>query len=211
MTYQLTPRTLQQGIQELVIRDCSFAKIIDRYGTPPFWQREQGFPTLIHIMLEQQVSLASAHAAYKRLQAKCNPLTPQGFLTLSDTELKQIGFSRQKTSYGRALATAILNKTLNLRALEPLCDRDIREQLMRIKGIGAWTTDIYLLMALRKPDIWPKGDLALQAALQQLRGLGKRPTSDEIQIMSEAWRPWRAVAARLLWHFYLSERQQSYL
>ena len=210
MTYQLTHQTLKQGIQALITRDRSFAKIIDCYDLPPFWQREQGFPTLVHIILEQQVSLASAHAAYKRLQARCSPLTPQSFLDLTDAELKQIGFSRQKTSYGRALATAILNKTLDLRALETLGDQDVRNQLMIIKGIGIWTANIYLMMALKRIDVWPKGDLALQTAIQQLKGLTKRPTSDEAQIMSEAWQPWRAIAARLLWHFYLSERRQTY-
>ncbi len=207
----LTPHTLQQAVQELITQEPSFAKIIDCYDLPPFWQREPGFSTLIHIILEQQVSLASAHAAYKRLQARCIPLMPEGFLELTDLELKQIGFSRQKTSYGRALAHAILAETLDLNGLETLSDQDVREQLMSIKGIGVWTANIYLLMALKRPDIWPQGDLALQTAIQQLKGFTQRPTSAEAQAMSEMWRPWRAVAARLLWHFYLSRRQQVYL
>ncbi|MGD1951621.1 MAG: DNA-3-methyladenine glycosylase family protein [Leptolyngbyaceae cyanobacterium] len=210
MTHQLTPQTLQQGVQALVKRDPTFANVVDSYDLPPFWQRDEGFPTLIHIILEQQVSLASAHAAFKRLKTRCCPLTPKSFLTLSDVELKQIGFSRQKTSYGRGLANAVLDQTLELDTLATLSDQDVREQLTRIKGIGVWTANIYLLMALKRPDIWPKGDLALQSAIQQLRGYAQRPTSDEAQVISEAWRPWRAVAARLLWHFYLSERRQSY-
>ena len=211
MTHQLTPQTLQQGVQELAKRDSAFEDIVDSYNLPPFWQRDEGFPTLIHIILEQQVSLASAYAAFERLKVRCGPLTPQCFLTLNDVELKQIGFSRQKTSYGRGLAQAILDKTLELDTLATMSDQDVRDRLMQIKGIGVWTANIYLLMALKRPDIWPKGDLALQTAIQQLKGYTKRPTSDEAQIMSEAWRPWRAVAARLLWHFYLSKRQQSYL
>ena len=207
---QLTPHTLQQGVQELIQLDPSFAEVIACYDLPPFWHREPGFPTLIHIILEQQVSLASAYAAYKRLQAKCNPLTPTGFLELTDVELKQVGFSRQKTRYGRTLANAILENTLDLSALATLSDQDVRAQLMQVKGVGLWTANIYLLMALRRLDIWPRGDLALQAAIQELKGLTKRPTADEAQMISEAWRPWRAVAARLLWHFYLSERKQSY-
>ena len=210
MKHQLTPQMLQQGVQELVKREPAFAKVIASYDLPPFWQREQGFSTLIHIILEQQVSLASAHAAFQRLQTRCRPLTPKRFLTLSDVELKQIGFSRQKTRYGRGLATAVLEKTLDLETLATLSDQDVRERLMRIKGIGVWTANIYLLMALKRPDIWPKGDLALQTAIQQLKGYAKRPSSDEAQVISESWRPWRAVAARLLWHFYLSERRQSY-
>ena len=154
---------------------------------------------------------ASAKAAYTRLQANCNPLTPETFLQLSDIELKQIGFSRQKTNYGRALANALLDNVLDLNRLEFLSDDNVREQLMYVKGIGVWTANVYLLMVLGRPDIWPKGDIALQTAIQDIKGLSKRPTSDEAQAMSEAWRPWRAVAARLLWHFYLSQRQQSYL
>ncbi|MEM7065485.1 MAG: DNA-3-methyladenine glycosylase 2 family protein [Cyanobacteria bacterium P01_B01_bin.77] len=211
MPEQLTPQTLQAGVQALIQRDQSFAKIVACYDLPPFWQREPGFTTLIHIILEQQVSLASAKAAYERLLASCAPLTPKGFLLLTDIELKQVGFSRQKTSYGRALAHAILDGRLNLNTLDTLSDQAVREQLMSIKGIGIWTANIYLLMALKRPDIWPKGDLALQVALQQLKTLPKRPTSDEAQTMSLAWRPWRAVAARLLWHFYLSKRQQTYV
>lgn len=206
----LTPDTLQAGVQALIKRDPSFEKIIHDYDFPPFWQREPGFATLIHIILEQQVSLASAHAAYKRLLAICTPLTPEGFLTLDDVTLKQVGFSRQKISYGRALADAVLTKRLNLQTLATLSDQAVCEQLMGIKGIGIWTANIYLLMALGRPDSWPKGDLALQVAIQQLKQLPHRPTSDEAQIISQDWRPWRAVAARLLWHLYLSERHQVY-
>lgn len=210
MKDSLTPHMVQQAAQELIKRDPSFAQIIDCYDLPPFWQRQPGFSTLVHIILEQQVSLASAQAAYNRLQTRCSPLIPEQFLKLTDVELKQIGFSRQKTRYGRALASAILDKTLDLNSLSTLNDQAVREQLMQVKGIGVWTANIYLLMALKRPDIWPKGDLALQTAIQQLKGLTQRPNSDEAQIMSEVWRPWRAVAARLLWHFYLSKRQQVY-
>ena len=211
MKPQLTPDIFEDAVQELIQREQFFEKIVTSCNLPPFWQREPGFATLIHIILEQQVSLASAKAAYTRLQATCNPLTPETFLQLSDIELKQIGFSRQKTNYGRALANALLENVLDLNRLEFLSDDNVREQLMYVKGIGVWTANVYLLMVLGRPDIWPKGDIALQTAIQDIKGLSKRPTSDEAQAMSEAWRPWRAVAARLLWHFYLSQRQQSYL
>ncbi|NEP61564.1 MAG: DNA-3-methyladenine glycosylase 2 family protein [Symploca sp. SIO2G7] len=210
MQEPLTPHTLQQGVQELIKRDRSFATIVDRYDLPPFWQRDPGFSTLIHIILEQQVSLASAQATYTRLLASCDPLTPDSFLDLSDVELRQVGFSRQKTNYGRALAQAIQHRRLDLPSLGTLSDQAAQTQLITIKGIGLWTANIYLLMALRRPDIWPKGDLALQIAIQQLKQLPQRPTSDQAQTMSLAWKPWRAVAARLLWHFYLSERRQAY-
>ncbi len=160
---------------------------------------------MIHIILGQQVSLASAKAAYNRLEEAVNPLTPKNFLGLTDKELKQIGFSRQKTKYGRELANALLDGSLDLSGLGKLEDQEAKEQLMKVKGIGPWTADIYLLMALGRPDIWPKGDLALEVAIQRVKGWLKRPTPEEARKMSEEWRPWRAVAARLLWHFYLSE------
>ncbi len=210
MQTQLTQHTQHIGAQELIKREPSFDQIVTRYDLPPLWQREPGFATLIHIILEQQVSLASASAAYKRLQMRCNPLIPDSFLLLNDATLKQIGFSRQKIAYGRALALAILNKTLDLESLATRSDGDAQEHLMGVKGIGVWTANIYLLMALRRADIWPRGDLALQVAIQQIQKLPQRPTAEQAQVMSEAWRPWRAVAARLLWHFYLSERQQTY-
>ncbi len=168
------------------------------------WAREPGFPTLLHIILEQQVSLASARAAFDKLSALAAPLTPERFLELDDATLKAAGFSRQKTGYGRNLAQAILVGSLDLARLAVLNDDAARAELMRIKGIGRWTADIYLLMALRRPDVWPSGDLALAVAAQRALGLPALPKSDELDAIAAAWRPWRAVAARLLWHYYLS-------
>ena len=205
MIKRLSNRALLKGVRELANRDGDLARIVSTFGPPPLWEREQGFHTLIHIILEQQVSLASAKAAYTRLQEAANPLTPKNFLRLTDEELKQLGFSRQKTSYGRELANAILNGDLYLSGLGKLDDEEAREHLMKVKGIGPWTADIYILMALGRSDIWPQGDLALKVALQRVKGWLKRPTSEEARKLSEDWRPWRAVAARLLWHFYLSE------
>ena len=163
---------------------------------------------MIHIILEQQVSLASAKAAYNRLELAVNPLTPKNFLGLTDGELKRIGFSRQKTIYGRELAKAIIDGSLDLSGLGRLEDEEATEHLMKVTGIGPWTTDIYLLMALGRPDIWPDGDLALEVAIQQIKGWPERPTSEELRVMSIKWQPWRAVADRLLWHFYLCEREK---
>jgi 3-methyladenine DNA glycosylase/8-oxoguanine DNA glycosylase len=123
-------------------------------------------------------------------------------------ELNQIGFSRQKTRYGRELANAILDGSLDLSSLGKLEDQEAKEQLMKVKGIGPWTADIYLLMALGRPDIWPRGDLALEVAIQRVKGWLRRPTPEEMRKMSDEWQPWRAVAARLLWHFYLCERKK---
>ena len=201
---RMTESILLEGVSELAQRDPDLARIVSAFGPPPLWERKPGFPTLIYIILEQQVSLASARAAYNRLVQAAQPLTPENFLRFSDEALKLIGFSRQKTRYGRELAHAVLSGSLDLSALEGMEDGEVRERLMKIKGIGVWTADIYLLMALGRPDIWPRGDLALHAALQRVKGLPKRPTSEEAQAMSAAWHPWRAAAARLLWHLYLS-------
>ena len=196
-------------MQELANRDQDLAKIVSTYGPPPLWERAQGFPTLIHIILEQQVSLASAKAAYTRLEEAIHPLTPENLLTLADDKLKQIGFSWQKTRYARELANAILNGSLDLAALAQMEDEEAKHHLMKVKGIGPWTAEIYLLMALGRPDIWPNGDLALELAIQQVKGLEKRPTRDEAKAISKVWQPWRAVAARLLWHAYLSVRNNA--
>jgi len=145
----------QSGIRELTIRDADLARVIEAYGAPPLWVREPGFPSLVYIILEQQVSLASARAAFQRLRAAASPLTPTRFLKLSDTQLKQIGFSRQKTLYTRLLAESLVKRHLDLNDLHDLSDDAARKFLIALKGIGTWTADIYLLSALRRPDIWP--------------------------------------------------------
>jgi DNA-3-methyladenine glycosylase II len=160
---------------------------------------------LVHIILEQQVSLASARAAFDRLRRAIDPLTPESFLTLTDAELLAIGFSRQKTTYCRYLATALSRGELDLRALSRNRDDGaVKQELIKLKGIGHWTADIYLLMALRRGDIWPVGDLALAVALKEIKRLEKRPGPEEMELIATPWRPFRAIAARLLWHHYLS-------
>jgi len=206
MKKRLNELTLIQGVRELAKKDVELDGIVTKYGPPPLWEKEPGFHTLIHIVLEQQVSLASAKAAYDRLEKAADPLTPKNFLGLSDEELKEIGFSRQKTRYGRELANAVVDGSLDLPGLGELEDEEAKKQLMRVKGIGPWTADVYLLMALGRPDIWPKGDLALEVAIQQVKRWTRRPSQEEAAAASNEWKPWRSVAARLLWHFYLSER-----
>ena len=177
-----------------------------RHGPPPLWDRPPGFGTLVHIILEQQVSLASARAAYDRLLAATDPLTPEAFLVLDDAELLAIGFSRQKARYGRALAAGILHGTLDLDGLWPLDDEAVQAALEAIPGIGRWTSTIYLLMVLCRPDVWPTGDIALATAVAQAKGLSARPDPATLMQIGEAWRPWRSVAARLFWHDYLARR-----
>lgn len=207
MTVRLNKKSLIKAVEYLEVRDRHLKLVVSKFGPPPLWEREEGFKTLIYIILEQQVSLASAKAAYDKLLKKIGSITSVNFLKLSDVELKLIGFSRQKTSYGRNLADAIITERLNLTELSDLDDAQAKEQLMNIKGIGPWTADIYLLMALGRPDIWPNGDIALASAVQKLRGIASRPSFEELNRMSLKWKPWRAVAARILWHYYLSERK----
>jgi DNA-3-methyladenine glycosylase II len=210
MTYiflePLTEARLLEGVAVLTAQDADLAAVVHRWGPPPLWAREPGFPTLIHIILEQQVSLASARAAFDRLLALATPLTPTRFLELDDATLRTVGFSRQKTGYSRHLAQAIVTGEFDIDGLGTLPDDAARTALVARKGIGPWTADIYLLMCLGRPDVWPVGDLALQVAMQSIKGLAQRPTVVEMEKIGEAWRPWRAVAARLLWHHYLRER-----
>ena len=209
-----TPRAIlddqffSQAVRDLCERDCDLAAIVEKFGPPPFWKREPGFPTLVYIILEQQVSLASARALYSRLQEAVRPFTPSRFLKLTEAEMRRLGFSRQKTHYTRLLADAIHRRQLKLQALHKLEDKLAHEQLTSLKGIGNWTADIYLLSALRRPDIWPIGDLALATAVQEVKRLRKRPSPERLEKMSAPWRPWRAVAARLFWHAYLCKRGQ---
>jgi DNA-3-methyladenine glycosylase II len=211
----LTPQTIlnetafAQGVQFLASQDEHLAAVVKTYGQPPLWVREPGFPTLVNIVLEQQVSLASARAAFGRLKIAANPLTPRRFLKLTDVELLRIGFSRQKTLYTRLLAESLAYRYFNLRDLHELHDDSARKMLIAFKGIGRWTADIYLLSALRRPDIWPTGDLALATAVQEVKRLRQRPSPERLEVLSAPWKPWRAVAARLFWHSYLCKRGQN--
>ena len=195
-------------IDKLVKRDRDLAKIIEQYGNPPTWQRKPGFATLIRIILEQQVSYASAKAAFQRLQDALEDITPEKFLTLDDAELKTIGFSRQKTKYGRGLAQAIIDKELDLAALEESDDRLIRQELTKIKGIGDWTVDIYLMMALQRPDVFPSKDLAVAIAVKEIKDLPTRPTAAELESIAQSWQPYRAIATKTLWHYYLNRKSR---
>ncbi len=200
----LNEQTLTDCAQTLAQQEPFFAHILAQIGPPPLWQRPTGFTTLVWIILEQQVSLASAQAAFERLMQLRPALTPQQFLELNDAELKWAGFSRQKTGYCRGLAQAILQGEIDLERLAHLEDEVARSELMRLKGIGPWTADIYLLMALLRYDIWPSQDRALAIAVQRGMKLDHTPDSDEMAHLGEAWRPYRSVATRIFWHYYLN-------
>ncbi|MDJ0570716.1 MAG: DNA-3-methyladenine glycosylase 2 family protein [Pleurocapsa sp. MO_192.B19] len=194
------------SVQELTSRDRDLAKIINTIGYPPQWQRDPGFATLMQIILEQQVSLASAKATFERLNNVVEKLTPESFLALNDLELKRIGFSRQKTRYGRELAQAIVDEVLDLNGLAKLDDLTIRKKLTTIKGIGDWTVDMYLMMALQRRDIFPSKDLAVAIAIQEIKNLSTRPTSRELESIAKLWQPYRAIATKILWHYYLNRQ-----
>ncbi len=200
----LTPDTLAQAAAFLASIDPDLGRIYARLGPPPLWERPPGFPTLVWIILEQQVSLASASAAFHKLERALGAVTPEGFVRLSEAELKQIGFSGQKSSYCRLLAQGLLSRQLDVDRLDQLDDLAVRAELVKLKGIGPWTADIYLLMALLRPDIWPAADLALVKAVQEVKSLPARPGPEEMERIAAPWRPWRAVAARMLWQHYLA-------
>ena len=206
---RLTPKTFSVAIQSLCDSDPDLAHILTILKPPTFWTRKPGFASLIRIILEQQVSLASARASFDRLLAAVSPLTPDRFLELDEARLRSCGFSRQKIAYGRNLACAIVDGHLNLSALNTKDDQTARSELVKVKGIGSWTANIYLMTVLRRPDIWPTEDLALAVATQQLKRLKTRPTPQELDNLSIDWKPWRAVAARLLWHYYLNGRKNT--
>ncbi len=203
---RLTAAALARGVRALSETDEDLARVAGAYGTPPLWGREEGFATLVLTILEQQVSLASALAAFERLRAAAGQVTPENFLTYDDAQLRAFGFSRQKALYCRLLARAVLDKDLDFAKLSSSSDEGVRAALLKLKGVGAWTAEIYLLRALLRPDAWPAGDLALQLAARQVKRLPARPTAAELDALAEPWRPWRAVAARLLWLHYLEGR-----
>jgi DNA-3-methyladenine glycosylase II len=205
---RLTRASLTRGVAALSEADADLARIARSHGAPPLWERDEGFPTLVLVILEQQVSLASALATFERLKAAASPLTPESFLAFDDAALRRFGFSRQKALYCRLAARAVVEGELDFDALRSPDDDAAREMLLKLKGVGPWTAEIYMLRALLRPDAWPSGDLALQLAAQEVKHLPARPSAAELDELAEAWRPWRAVAARLLWLHYLKRRER---
>ena len=206
----LTETTYQRGISELTERDPDLAAVVSRWGNPPFWLHPPGFAGMVLAILAQQVSLESAKATFTRLENVIGNITPETFKSLDADKLRGIGFSRQKASYIRGVAEDITTGKLDMDALEFLEDDPARKRLLQIRGIGAWTADTYLLFALRRADAWPSGDLALAKAVQELWGLTRVPEFKEVDSVANKWRPWRAVAARILWYYYLCERGRAF-
>ena len=201
---QLTVDTLAEGVAELSRRDPHLAAVVARHGAPPLWDRPPGFETLVQIILEQQISLSAGRAAYARLERLAGAVTPERVAALTEAELRGAGLTRQKSAYIRDIARAIVAGEFDPDALAALDDDEARAALIKLRGVGAWTANIYLLMALGRADIWPSGDLALVAAIREVKRMHSLPSSDRIGRITRTWSPWRAVAARLLWHHYLS-------
>jgi len=203
---RLTHETLAIAAAELASRDPNLALIFNQHGPPPLWSRRPGFSTLIQIILEQQVSLSSAAAIYARLRKGVVPFRPERFLELGTQRVAACGLTRQKTEYCLHLSQAIVSNEFDLNRLKVMSDAEAGAALMGLKGIGSWSSDVYLLMALKRTDIWPTGDLALAVALRELKKLNSTPTHAQVEDFGEAWRPLRSVAARMLWQYYLAKR-----
>jgi DNA-3-methyladenine glycosylase II len=200
--------SFKQHCDILAKKDRHLKKIIVTYSYPPLWKRKHGFETLIHIILEQQVSLASAKAALNKLKEKIGVVTPQKILALSDAELKACYFSRQKIIYARCLAEAVISKQLDFKKLSVAPDEEVRTELKKIKGIGDWTVDVYLMMVLQRTDLFPLGDIALINSIKEVKSLPKLTTKEEILLIADKWKPHRTVAAFILWHNYLCKRNR---
>jgi DNA-3-methyladenine glycosylase II len=204
----LAPLGLAQGLAALHDEPV-FAAILERAGTPRFRRRRNGFETLLHIILEQQVSIDAAAAMFRRLNEECRPLAPSRFLALDEATLRRCGFSRQKASYGRGLAQAVAGGSLDFARLAATGDEEALRVLVGLKGIGRWSAEIYLIFALARDDVWPAADLGLQLGVAAELGLPARPGERELREIGERWRPWRSVAACLFWQSYLHARNRA--
>jgi len=205
---RLTRASLSIGAQELAQSDPDLGAVLLRLGEPPMWGRNPGFPTLIQIILEQQVSLVAARTVYRRLASRLGGMTPEAVCAMQESGLRDFGLTRQKARYCHGLATRVLDGSLDLTCVARSADVVGRRTLLEVPGLGPWSVDIYYLMALRRPDVWPQGDLALASAIQEVKRLEALPTRGEQQALAGCWAPWRSVAARILWAHYLAARGQ---
>ncbi len=202
----LTHASLCRGAKALAAIDADLAGILDRLGEPPLWARRPGFPALVRIILEQQVSLSAAHTMYRRLHSHLGAMSAENLHRLKVEGLRKLGLTRQKANYCHGLASRILGGSLDLAATARCPDQVGRRALLAVPGLGPWSVDIYYLMALRRPDVWPQGDLALASSLFEVKRLDRSPTKEEQEALTRGWAPWRSVAARILWAHYLERR-----
>ncbi|MBP6589599.1 MAG: DNA-3-methyladenine glycosylase 2 family protein [Chitinophagaceae bacterium] len=191
---------------QLARKDAGLKAIIREYGYPPMWTRPNRFQSLVLFILEQQVSLASAYAAFKKLREKIGYVTPAKLLQLSDEEMRACYFTRQKMGYARGLALAVQSGSIRLSALSKLPDESVREKMIVLKGIGHWTIDVYLMHSLQRTDLFPLGDIALVNSLKEVKGLPKDISKEKMLAIAEPWRPYRTIASMILWHAYIQKR-----
>jgi len=204
----LTNASLRAAARVLTDSDRDLARILARLGVPPMWARRPGFPTLIRIILEQQVSLTAARSLYRRLVGLLGDMTAENMRAVGEAGLREFGLTRQKARYCHGLAVKVSEGSLDLSAVAALPDAAGRSMLLSVPGLGPWSVDIYYLMALRRPDVWPEGDLALASALREVKQMRELPSREEQRALAARWSPWRSVAARLLWAHYLEARGQ---
>jgi DNA-3-methyladenine glycosylase II len=202
MARRLTRASMKTALDALAAADPDLARIREAIGDPPLRTRSGGFPALLQVIVEQQLSVASARAIWNRIEGALGAVTPEAYLALDAEGARALGMSRGKHVYACGLAEAIAGGRLDLARIHRMEDEDAIAALIELKGIGRWTAEIYLLSAMARPDVWPVDDLAIQAAAGHAKGLKIRPDRKELLAMGEAWRPWRAVAARLLWHHF---------
>jgi len=202
----LTRESVGIGARELARRDPDLARLLDRHGPPPLWARRPGFSTLVRIILEQQVSLAAARTMYGRLSASVGLVTPATVAELGVDGLRRLGFTGQKSRYCHGLAERVRAGQLDLRLVARVPDHEGEALLLAVPGLGPWSVAVYFLMALRRPDIWPSGDLALAKGLQVVKRMRRLPDQARQARIAARWAPWRSVAARLIWQDYLAER-----
>lgn len=195
---------MQQAIAYLSENDLIFKDIIQKYGVPTIPKRPQGFETLVLLILEQQVSIDSAKATFQKLK-NTKPIHPKELIILSDEDFRSFGVSRQKATYIKALASAVLSEELNIESLATKSATQVREELIKIKGIGNWTIDVYLMFSLQASDIIPLGDIAVVNTIKELLNIH---TKDEMEVYIQKWSPYRSMATFLLWHYYLQKRNR---
>jgi len=198
----MTTRHMEDGFHQIGLLEPRFTEVLKRHGEPPSRKRPGGFETVLKIIVQQQVSIASADAIWRRLRQGLGTVNPGAVLARDDAALRAFGLSRQKAAYARSLAEAVASGQLNFRKLRGMEDEAVIADLVQIKGIGRWTAEIYLLAVMQRPDIWPAADIALMEAARDLLGLPERPTIKEMTPLAVPWRPYRTYAARLLWLHY---------
>ena len=196
---------MQEAFDYISEKDSVFKAIIEQYGLPAIPFRPQGFETLVLLILEQQVSIDSAKATFLKIKAIHNDMKPEVLNLTSDEDYRAFGVSRQKTSYIKALATAVLEKNIDLESLPNKTAEQVRSELIKIKGIGNWTIDIYLMFCLQAPDLLPLGDIAVVNTIKELLDIHDR---DGMEKYAEKWSPYRSFATYLLWHHYLKKRNR---